>query len=115
MSVFQTLDIIRVSFPHFLVPYLPDYLSAVLNHLHVLFPTYYHYYVTAEDAIPNTSEDDRIDLSQLAGVCLDFIAGVARQARSKKWFTQAHLLALVNAIVPWAEISNDDVSGKISP
>ena len=79
----------------------------------MLFPTYYLYYVIGDEAVPTTSEDDKADLSQLAGVALDFIAGVARQARSKKWFSQAHLSALVNAIVPWAEITNDDVSPVI--
>ncbi|KAJ3527044.1 hypothetical protein NM688_g8180 [Phlebia brevispora] len=107
-EIIKTLDTIRVSFPQFLIPYLPDFLTAVLNHLNVLFPTYYHYNVVAEDSAPGTSEEDPIELSQLSGVCLDFIAGVARQARSRKWFTQAHLFALVSAIVPWAEITNDD-------
>lgn len=106
----QTLDIIRISFPQFLLPYLPDLLSSVLNHLNVLFPTYYHFNVIAEESAPSTSEEDPIELSQLAGVCLDFIAGVARRAGTKKWFSQAHLFALVSAIVPWAEITNDDVS-----
>ena len=66
--------------------------------------------MVGEDSVPNTSEDDKVELSQLAGVALDFMAGVARQARSKKWFTKEHLFALVSAIVPWAEITSDDVS-----
>ena len=65
-----------------------------------------------DEGIPNTSEDDKVELSQLAGVALDFIAGVPRQSKSKKWFTQEHLRALVNAVVPWAEIASDDVSTK---
>ena len=87
----------------------------MLNHLNVLFPTYYHFNILAEEIAPGTSEEDPIELSQLAGVCLDFIAGVARRAGTKKWFTQAHLFSLVSAIVPWAEITNDDVSLFLIP
>lgn len=92
-----------------LTPYLPEYLTAILHHLGALFPVFYHYYVVSEDTAPSTSEDERVDLTQLAGSSLDFISAVARSGRAKEWFTEANTRSLVAEAFRWIEMTADEV------
>ncbi|THG95659.1 hypothetical protein EW026_g6034 [Hermanssonia centrifuga] len=109
-EVIKTIDTIRNGFPRVLKPHLPDFLTAALKHLTALFPTYYHYYVLAEDSVPNSSEDEKIELSQFASSTLDLLANVARNGGAKTWFDQSNVTALIAEVFRWAEMTTDDVN-----
>jgi importin-9 len=88
---------------------LPGFLASTLHHLNSLFPVFYHYYILAEDTAPSTSEDERVDLTQLAGSSLDFISAVARGGRAKEWFNEKNTTALIAEIFRWIEMTADEV------
>ena len=110
LTLEQTLDIIQTAFPRALGPYLPDFLTAMLRQLQVLYPTYQQYYVLATDAIPLSSEDEKIELSQLASATLDFISTVTRSPKAKSWFDEATVSALVGDVFKWTVMTADEVS-----
>ncbi|KAI0347862.1 ARM repeat-containing protein [Trametopsis cervina] len=110
IQVIKTLDIIHTSFPRVLAPYLPDFLNSTLHHLGALFPEFFHYYITAENTPPFTSEDERVDLTQLAGSALDFISAVARSGRAKQWFNEEKTTALLAEVFRWIEMTADEES-----
>lgn len=105
----QTLDIIHTAFPRHLKAFLPDFLAAALHQLQALFPTFHQYYVLAADAVPLSSEDEKIELSQLASATLDFIAAAARGGKAKAWFVEANVNLLVAEIFAWTEMTADEV------
>ena len=107
----QVLDTIQTSFPRSLTPHLKELLSAALNHLSVLYPTFAHYYLQSNAAVPRSSEDETIELTHLVCPMLDFIASVARSGKAKDWFEGDNLAGLISAVFSWVQMSQDDVSG----
>lgn len=87
---------------------MTDFLAASVHHLHALFPTFIRYYLTSEDNVPGTSEDETIDLVQLICPIIDFVSAVTRYGKSKEWL-QANLHQIVSAIFNYAQITQDDV------
>lgn len=112
MTVVQALDTIQVPFSRLLTPVLPDFLAAALTHLTTLFPAYQHYYVLAEGTVPPPSEatgGESTELSQLFCSLCDFVAGAARHARGREFWTEESVGRLVLALVQWVQITKDDV------
>ncbi len=87
---------------------MTDFLTASVQHLHALYPTFSHFYLADEEAVPNNSEDEIIDLAQLVCPILDFVSTVSRQAKSKEWLV-SNLQDLVPAILNYAQITHEDV------
>ncbi|EMD32596.1 hypothetical protein CERSUDRAFT_161550 [Gelatoporia subvermispora B] len=107
IQIYKTLDVIQSSFPKNLAPYLNDFLAASLNHLNALLPAFVHYYILSEDSAPGSSEDEPIDLAQLACPILDFVSRVGRSGRGKEWFQQDNLSTLEDE---WARDANSFVA-----
>ncbi|KAI0354778.1 ARM repeat-containing protein [Trametes cingulata] len=108
VQVFKTLDTIQTSFPRALTPHLKDFLSASLNHLSALFPTFTHYYLQSAAPVPRSSEDETIELTHLVCPMLDFIANVARSGKAKDWFEGANLAGLIGGVFSWVQMTSDD-------
>jgi importin-9 len=109
----QTLETIHTSFPRALTPYLPFFLSASLNHLQLLYPTYIAYHISASATAP-TSEEDAIDLPQLICPLMDLVGSISRNGKAKEWFlgldgASGKLGELVTEIIRWAQMSEADV------
>ncbi|GJE89716.1 ARM repeat-containing protein [Phanerochaete sordida] len=109
IQIVKTIDIIHTAFPRALAPYLPDFLTAALRQLCDLFPTFHQYYVLGADTVPLSSEDEKIELSQLASSTLDFIATSTR-GKGKDWFNESNVHQLVGAIFNWTEMTADEES-----
>jgi hypothetical protein len=103
----QTLDTLHTTFPRALRSYLPDVLDAALVHLEAYLPAYVQYYVVADEPAPKTSEDEALELPNVAAPLVDFVAAVARAGRAKEWFVPARVGALVAAVFAWAQISTE--------
>jgi importin-9 len=108
----QTLDVLHTSFPRALTSYLPEFLAASLNHLHVLYPTFSHYYLSATEAIPSTSEDESIELPQLLCPVIDFLSAVIRGAKGREWLGEENILSLVESMFNYVQMTDDDVSSS---
>ncbi|KAI0726869.1 ARM repeat-containing protein [Fomitopsis betulina] len=111
IQIFKALDTIQVPFSRLLTPVLPDFLAAALTHLTTLFPAYQHYYVLAEGTVPPPSEatgGESTELSQLFCSLCDFVAGAARHARGREFWTEESVGRLVLALVQWVQITKDD-------
>ncbi|OCH92992.1 ARM repeat-containing protein [Obba rivulosa] len=108
IQIYKTLDVIQSSFPKNLAPYLHDFLTASLNHLNALYPAFVHYYLLSEDSAPGSSEDEPIDLAQLACPIFDFVSRASRNGRGKEWFQQDNLNALVSNIFSWSQMTSSD-------
>lgn len=100
----------QTSFPRALTPYLKEFLSASLNHLSALFPTFNYYYLRSIAPVPRSSEDETIELTQLVCPMLDFVANVARSGKAKDWFTGENLTGLISGVFNWVQMTSDDVS-----
>ena len=103
------LETIQTSFPRSLTPHLKELLSAALNHLSVLYPTFAHFYLQSNATVPRSSEDETIELTHLVCPMLDFIASVARSGKAKDWFEGDNLAGLISAVFSWVQMSQDDV------
>ncbi|KIP03840.1 hypothetical protein PHLGIDRAFT_31632 [Phlebiopsis gigantea 11061_1 CR5-6] len=108
IQMVKTLDIILTAFPRTLVSYLPDFLTSCLAQLHVLFPTFHQFYVLGTGTVPLSSEDEKIDLPQLASSTLDFISTVVRGGKARDWFTDANVNELVGNVFRWTEMTADE-------
>ncbi|EPS97853.1 hypothetical protein FOMPIDRAFT_1037743 [Fomitopsis schrenkii] len=111
IQIFKALDTIQVPFHRLLTPALPDFLAAALAHLTALFPAYQHYYVLAEGTVPPASEatdGESTGLSQLFCALCDFVAGAARHARGRVFWTEESVGRLALALVQWVQITKDD-------
>lgn len=105
----QTLSIVYISFPKAInLSLVTDFLAASISHLDALFPTFAHYYISSEDSVPITSEDDTIELPQLVSSIFDFMSTVARHGKTKGWL-EANLQQIVSVIFGYAQITKDDV------
>jgi hypothetical protein len=112
--VHQTLDTLHTTFPRALRTYMPDVLAAALAHLHAYLPAYVAHYVRADEPVPRTSEDDALELPDVAAPIVDFVAAVARSGRAKEWFAPDKVGALVEMVFAWAQISTESVSAEAS-
>ena len=108
----QTLDVLHTSFPRALASFLPDFFAASLNHLHVLYPTFSHYYLSATEAVPSTSEDESIELPQLLCPIIDFLSAVTRGAKGREWLGEENILSLVAYMFNYVQMTDDDVSSS---
>ncbi|KAJ7150409.1 armadillo-type protein [Mycena filopes] len=106
IQVFKTLDTIHTSFPRALTPYLSDYLSISLNHLNSLYGTFSQYYLSSNESAPRSSENEAIELPQLICPIFDFTAAVTRGGKSKGWFENQNLSALIGSEETWAANPN---------
>ena len=109
-SLSQTLDVLHTSFPRALASSLPDFLAASLNHLHVLYPTFSRYYLSATEAVPSTSEDESIELPQLLCPIIDFLSAVTRGAKGREWLRDENILSIVVSMFNYVQMTDDDVS-----
>ncbi|KAJ7109870.1 armadillo-type protein [Mycena epipterygia] len=108
IQVFKALDTIHTSFPRTLTPYLNGYLSMSLNHLHSLYGTFSRYYLSSSDSAPRSSENETIELPQLICPIFDFTAAVTRGGKSKGWFENQNLSALIASVFNFLQITNED-------
>jgi hypothetical protein len=91
---------------------MTEFLTASVHHLQVLSPTFSHYYITSEDSVPGTSEDETIDLAQLVCPILDFVAAMTRHGKVKEWL-QSNLHQIVTAVFNYAQMTQDDVRNSL--
>ncbi|KAJ6502647.1 armadillo-type protein [Mycena vulgaris] len=108
IQVFKALDIIHTSFPRALTPYLNGYLSISLNHLHSLYGTFSQYYLSSNESAPRSSENESIELPQLICPIFDFTAAVTRGGKSKGWFENQNLSALIASVFNFLQMTNED-------
>lgn len=107
----QTLDTIHMSFSRALTPHLGDLLTSALSHLHGVLPTFVHYYLSPNSpAIPRSSEEEPIELSQFGCPIIDFVSSVIRGGKAKGWLEPTNMEALVTAILGWIQMTGEDVS-----
>ncbi|KAJ7161233.1 armadillo-type protein [Mycena crocata] len=106
IQVFKALDTIHTSFPRALTPYLNGYLSISLSHLHSLYGTFSQYYLSTNESAPRSSESEPIELAQLICPIFDFTAAVTRGGKSKEWFENQNLSALIGSEETWATNPN---------
>ena len=104
------MDIIHVSFPAALSPFLPDFLAASIHHLQALYPPFERYYISSSDSVPQTSEDETVELTQLICPVLDFLASVVRGGKARSWFVNDHLAAVIVSVFKLAQMTDEDVS-----
>lgn len=109
----QTLDTLHTSFPRALVPYLPDLLSASLEHLRVLYPIFSTYCLSASESAPSTSEDETLELPQLLCPIIDLLAAVVRGGRARDWVVYENILPLVSSIFAFVQMTDEDVKVPI--
>ncbi|THH14476.1 hypothetical protein EW146_g5852 [Bondarzewia mesenterica] len=106
-EIFVVLDIVHTSFPRVIGQYLPDYLSAALNHLHVLFPIFSQHFIADNSPIPDSSEDTPIEMEKLVSALVDFISSVGRRGRAAAWF-EGHLPNLIDISLQWAQMTKEN-------
>jgi importin-9 len=83
-----------------------------LNHLRVLYPTFSHYYLSATEAVPSTSEDESIELPQLLCPIIDFVSAVIRGGKCRQWLGEENILSLVASTFNYVQMTDDDVSSS---
>ena len=81
-----------------------------LNHLRLLYPTFSHYYLSATEAVPSTSEDESIELPQLLCPIIDFVSAVIRRGKCRQWLGEENILSLVASTFNYVQMTDDDVS-----
>ncbi|KAF9445285.1 ARM repeat-containing protein [Macrolepiota fuliginosa MF-IS2] len=108
IQIFKALSTINTSFSKALTqPFLVEFLTASVRHLHALYPTFAHYYIADEESVPNSSEDEVIDLAQLICPILDLVSAVIRHGKCKEWLG-ANLQELISGIFDYAQITHED-------
>nr|GAT57396.1 ARM repeat-containing protein [Mycena chlorophos] len=110
IQVFKALDTINTSFPRALTPYLSVFLTAALNHLTALFPTFSQYYLASNESAPTSSENESIELPQLICPIFDFMGAVTRGGRYKSWFEEgnSNLSGLIAAVFNFLQMTHED-------
>ena len=106
------MDTIDSSFSKSLIPHISDLFDIALIHLQALLPAFIHYYTNPlAPSPPQSPEDESTDLSRISSPIFDFLSGVARSGKAKAWLQQNDKFnALVEAIVNWIQMTNEDVS-----
>lgn len=92
-----------------MTPYLKEFLSASLNHLQILFPTFTHFYLSSSDSPPGSSEDEHVGLPHVVCPLMDFISSVMRGGKAKEWFDSANLHILTGAVFNYVQMTREDV------
>lgn len=100
----------HTSFPRALVPHLSDFLSASLNNLRSLYPIFSTYYLAASESVPNSSEDEPIELSQLLCPIIDFLASVIRGGKGREWVVDENIAAIVSSMFAFVQMTDEDVN-----
>ncbi|KAJ8502778.1 hypothetical protein ONZ45_g11445 [Pleurotus djamor] len=109
IQVFKALDTLYSAFPKALIPYLPDLLTASLDHLQKLYVPFAKYYLSADaGSAPGTSEDESVDLSQLACPIFDFVGRIVRHGKAGAWLDDSNTTLLVSAVFKIAQMTTDD-------
>ncbi|KAJ7610789.1 armadillo-type protein [Roridomyces roridus] len=108
IQVFKTLDTIHTSFPRALTPYLNSYLTISLSHLQSLYGTFSQYYLSSNESAPRSSENEAIELPQLICPIFDFAGAVTRGGKSKGWFDNQNLPALIASVFNFLQMTNED-------
>ncbi|KAH9962326.1 ARM repeat-containing protein [Russula compacta] len=108
IQIFRTLDTMHTSFPRVVAPYLATFVTAALDHLDALYPTYVRYYLTDSVTVPNSSEGEAIELYKLITPVLDFVTMATRQSKARVSFDQETLGKLVDALVRWAQMTKEN-------
>ncbi|KAH9962332.1 armadillo-type protein [Russula compacta] len=108
IQIFRTLDTMHTSFPRVVAPYLAAFVTAALDHLDALYPTYVRYYLTDSVTVPNSSEGEAIELYKLITPVLDFVTIATRQSKARVSFDQETLGKLVDALVRWAQMTKEN-------
>ncbi|KAK7464422.1 hypothetical protein VKT23_006589 [Stygiomarasmius scandens] len=108
IQIFKTLDTIHTSFPRAVVPYLPELLTASLNHLNSLYPTFERYYLSSNETVPTSEEDEPVEFTQLITSVLDFVSGIARGGRAREWFTGDTPTALISSVFNYIQMTDQD-------
>ncbi|VDB86276.1 unnamed protein product [Peniophora sp. CBMAI 1063] len=103
----RTLDTLHTSFPRTLSTYLPNLLSACLNHLNALYPTFAQAYLT--DTLPprTSAEDDVTELPTLIAPLMDFVASASRTKVARAWVGE-NLDNLIQAAARWAQMTPEN-------
>ncbi|KAF8167572.1 armadillo-type protein [Crassisporium funariophilum] len=109
IQIFKTLDSLHTSFPRALAPSLSEYLTASLNHLRVLYPTFLHYYLSASEPVPSSSEGEPIELPELLCPIIDFLSSVTRGSKGREWLGHDNLVPLISSIFNYVQMTDDDV------
>lgn len=76
----------------------------------MLYPTFSHYYLSATEAVPSTSEDENIELPQLLCPVIDFLSAVTRGAKGREWLGEENIQSLVTSMFNYVQMTDDDVS-----
>jgi hypothetical protein len=90
--------------------FIPDLLTASVNHLRVLFPTFSSYYLLATETPPTTSEDDPVELPQLLCPIIDFQSSIIQSGKSRGWLSAENLSNLISSVLVYVQMTDDDVS-----
>lgn len=108
------MDTLHTTFPRALRSYFSDFLTAALNHLQAYYSFYYENYIISDSPVPQNSEDESLELPEVAAPILDFVSSVARSGKSREWFEPSAINSLIEAILGWSQISTESVSGSYS-
>lgn len=103
----RTLDTLHTSFPRTLAPHLPNLLSACLNHLTILYPTFAQAYLL--DTLPprTSAEDDVTELPTLIAPLMDFVASASRTKVARAWVGE-NIDGLVQGAARWAQMTPEN-------
>ena len=93
-----------------LVTYIPDLLSASLNHLRALYPTFSSYYLGANETPTNTSEEEPIELSQLICPIIDFLSSVIQSGKGRDWLSPENISTLNEFVFAYVQMTDEDVT-----
>lgn len=90
--------------------YIPDLLTASVNHLRVLFPTFSSYYLLTTETTPTTSEDDPVELTQLLCPIIDFQSSIIQSGKARGWLSAENLSILISSVFAYMQMTDEDVS-----
>ncbi|CCL98539.1 uncharacterized protein FIBRA_00538 [Fibroporia radiculosa] len=108
IQIYKALDAVHAPFARVLQPYINNFLASSLNHLLLLFPTFVHFYVLAQEPIPTPSENEPTELSQLFSSIMDLISVLTRGGKGKEWLNGDNTKALLIAVLNWIQITQDE-------
>jgi hypothetical protein len=93
-----------------LTPYLKDFLTASVNHLQALYPTFTQFHLSSSEPAPSSSEEESVELPQLLCPIFEFVTAVARGGKAKEWFAEKNLSILISSTFNFVQMTDEDVS-----
>lgn len=96
-----------------MTPYLKGLLSASLNHLQILLPTFIHFYLSSSDSPPGSSEDEHVGLPHVICPLIDFMSTAMRGGKAREWFDSTNLHILIGAVFNYVQMTQEDVGAFI--